>query len=124
MITYGYGFTANYINWSCPNELRPYEDAYLMRRKQTDTEMYMQGLYFREALLSSVCNNSLWMKKGSKPHEYPKKTFMDTIEEEQKIKNNVLTEEEKIKQTQMLFNSLSIMQANFNLNHKDKDKNG
>lgn len=90
-----------------------------MRRKQADTDMYMQGLYFREALLSSVCNNSLWMEKGAKPHEYPKKTFMQTIEKEQNINHNTLTEEEKKKQTEMLFKSLSVMQSNYNLNHKD-----
>lgn len=117
MVTYGYGFTAEYINWSCPSELRPYEDAYLLRRKEHDSEMYFQGLYFREALMSSVCNSTLWMKKGSKPHEYPKETFMAKIENERKVQKNELTEEEKIRQTQMLFKKLSIMESNFNLAH-------
>ena len=118
MITYGYGITADYINWSCPAELQPYEDAYIKRKKEKDTEMYMQGLYFREALLSSVCNNSLWMRKGAKPHEYPKQTFMETIEEQKNIENNTLTEEEKKRRTELLFRELQLMQSNFNLTHK------
>lgn len=116
-ITKGYGFTVEDINWSCPTELKPYEDAYLLRLKEHDTQMYMQGLYFREALLSSVCNNSLWMKSGSKPYQYPEKTYTEMMEEEKRNEN--MTDEEKKRQTEMLFEKLSIMQHNFEISHKN-----
>lgn len=115
MITFGYGFTADYINWSCPSELRPYEDAYLLRKKERDTEMYFQGLYFRDAITCTVGN--MFAKKGSKPIEYPKETYMTKIEHERKENNGELTEEEKIQKTKLLFANLQSMQANFNLTH-------
>lgn len=117
-VTKGYGFSVNDINWSCPSELKPYEDAYFLSLKQHDTEMYMQGLYFREALLSSVCNNSLWMKSGSSPYKYPEKTYTELMEEKEMNEN--MTDDEKKKQTELLFEKLSIMQMNFEHSHDKK----
>lgn len=93
----------------------------MLLKKQKDTEMYMQGLYFREALLSSVCNNSIWLKKGSEPYKYPAKSFTELMEERSTSNKELLSEDEKKLQTKMLFKNLSLMKANYDLTHPQKN---
>lgn len=37
MVTKGYGFTVNDIDWSCPADLEPYEKAHNMQLREQDT---------------------------------------------------------------------------------------
>lgn len=58
---------------SCPVELKPYEDAWNLRRKQENQMMYLQGLYFADALNCTICN--AYRGKGKKQAEYPSEPY-------------------------------------------------
>lgn len=88
--------------------------------KEKDALNWYLGQYFASALDATVCNNTLWRKKGSKPNGYIKKPIMSELASRQKKETNIpLTEDEKRKKTEQLFMRLQLMGANFNLNHKD-----
>lgn len=66
-----------------------YRKAARLREKQRDYEFWLQGLYFREAVNSSVGN--AFLEKGAKPFEYPSEPFSSS----EKDKKQELTEEER-----------------------------
>ena len=108
-VTKGYGFTVDDINWSCPADLEPYAKAHEQYQKEQDTFFWLQGQYNALALDATVCNAELWRKKGEKAHEYPKEPLS------QQKKPDNLTEEEKLKYTELIFAGLNIMQNNFEI---------
>ena len=65
--------------------------------------MYVQGLYVRDAIASSICNS--FKGKNAKPFEYPKKPY--------ELHEHELTEKEKEKQVQDLFAGLMAQKARF-----------
>lgn len=118
MVTKGYGFTVEDIDWSCPADLEPYSKSYKLKIQEKDMLNWIQGQYFALALDATVCNSWLWRKKGAKSHTYIEKPILQTTKEKQSKKTREpLSEEEKKKQTEQLFTQLRIMGANFNLNH-------
>lgn len=71
---------------------------------------HLSGAYVREALMATVGN--MFKKSGSKPYEYPHEPY----DLGQNVKRDAeLTEADKEKQTQDLFNKLRLMQINFDL---------
>ena len=84
-----------------------------------DVEQFRMGVYTYEAV--SVAVSNMFLKKGKKPNKYRDKPILQEYDE--KIKEEQpLTEDEKIRQTEMLFTNLKIMQANFENNKKEKTK--
>lgn len=53
---------------------RFYKKADELRREREDALAWVQGLYFKSALDSTVMN--VFMKKGAEPVEYPDEPFM------------------------------------------------
>lgn len=94
-----------------PHIINIYSLAHKKRMKEKNAEMHLQGIYMRDAILSTICN--AFQGKGAKPYEYPKEPYDFSPETE-------LTEQEKDEQIEMLFASLSMMKSNFDKNHKDK----
>lgn len=76
---------------------------------------HLEGVYTKCALDATVGN--MFKKKGAKAIEYPAKPFdfNDDSSESSPEGTNGMSEEEKKRKTQMLFASLRIMQANFEL---------
>ena len=107
------GVTKQEILHSGLVELRVYDDAYQLKRKMQDERDYFCGIYFYEAVSIALAN--AFRKKGSKPAQYREKPIMDELEDKRKIYNP--TEEEKIEQTQMLFDYLESMQRSFERSH-------
>lgn len=104
--------------------LKGHEEKRENRMQEQDILNWYLGRYFASALDCTVCNNTLWRKKNSKPHGYVEKPFLQEKEGKQQEEiSKELTEEEKKKQTEQLFLKLRIMGANFNLNHS-KDGTG
>lgn len=97
---------------STPVELEPYDLAYRKRFELEDVLAYRQGVYVRDALISTVGN--MFLKKGAKAFEYPSKPYG---------LNDEPTEEEKRQQNKLLLDSLMMMKKNFEMTHKKKDKN-
>jgi len=96
---------------SCPKELWPYEKAHIRRIKETNGLMHIQGQYFAEAIMSTVCNQL--GGKTSKKHEYPKKPYnIDS--------KNELSEDELQKQREAFVAGLMVMKSNFELEHPKK----
>lgn len=96
---------------SCPKELWPYEKAHVRIIEEKNGLMHIQGQYFSEAIMSTVCNQ-LGGKTGKK-HEYPKKPYEIN-------KDDDLTEDELQKQREAFVASLLVMKSNFELEHPKK----
>ena len=60
--------------------VRAYRKADELKRRRQNEALWMQGLYFRDALLSTVGN--MFAGKGATPIEYPKEPY--PVTEEQK----------------------------------------
>lgn len=73
---------------------------------------YIQGVYMRDAIESSICNG--FRAKGSKPYEYPKEPYEFWGERE-------LTEQEKDMQINQIFANLQLMKSNFEKNRATTD---
>lgn len=67
------GLTEDMVDESCPEELNAYVDAYRKKRSMMNENMWLQGLYFVDALRSTVGN--MFNKKGAEPIRYPSKPY-------------------------------------------------
>lgn len=92
-----------------PHIIEIHTKAHRIKLKEQNAYMHLQGIYMRDAILSTICN--AFKDKGSEPYSYPKEPYDITNEPKE------LTEEEKDKQIEMLFNSLNIMKTNFDREH-------
>ena len=116
MVTKGYGFTVDDIDWSSPADLKPYEKAHKLEMKEQDNLMYMWfGSYALSAVSVAVEHNFAGRKANSK---YIDKPIMQSIEEQ----NKPMSEEELQKQRELFVARLQVMQSNFELNHKKEKK--
>lgn len=59
--------------------VRAYRKAHELKRRQQNEVLWMQGLYIRDALLSTVGN--MFASKGSVPNEYPAEPYPVTAEQ-------------------------------------------
>lgn len=90
-----------------PHIINIFSMAHRIKSKEINAQMYLQGIYMRDAILSTICN--AFKGKGAEPYEYPKEPYDLTAETE-------LTEQEKDEQIERLFASLQIMKDNFDRN--------
>lgn len=72
-----------------------YRRAHELKTRRENEMMWMQGAYYLEALQATVGN--MFLKKGSKPHEYPKAPYPITEQEAEARKRS----EELLKQERM-----------------------
>lgn len=106
-----------------PKKLESFYKADKIKRERRDEEAWFQGMYFAYALDSTVCNNFLWRGKGSQPHNYVEKPFLQNkLMNGQEETEKTLTEEEKKRKTEQLFLKLQIMGANHNLAKQQKQE--
>lgn len=97
-----------------PRKLKPFEKAYKNKQEIADRQAYTQAMYFMSALDATVCNAFLWRRKGEKAHEFLKEPFS--------VSNSVEAQEAKMQKQRELFAAqLVAMQANFEMNKKNKD---
>ena len=59
--------------------VRAYRKADELKRRRQSEALWMQGLYFRDALLSTVGN--MFSSKSATPNEYPKEPYPVTAEQ-------------------------------------------
>ncbi len=75
---------------------RAYRKADEMKRKRQNEEMWVQGLYIRDALISTVGN--MFSGKGAQKHEYPKEPYAITeLEIKERKEREAQLREERIK---------------------------
>lgn len=73
-VTKGYGFTVDDIDWLCPADLEPYENAKKIEENLYDTRQWQLGQYMSAAV-------SCIFPKG----KYPKKPMFQIGEEDKEI---------------------------------------
>ena len=76
--------------------VRVYRKADELKRRRQNDALWMQGLYIRDALLSTVGN--MFSGKGATPNEYPKEPYpitVEQIEEKEKEKHRIMEERMK-----------------------------
>jgi len=74
MVTKGYGLTINDIDWSCPADLEPYEKAYKLEARETDSIIHaVCGSYVLSAVSVAV-EHCLFGKKAKS--QYIKEPIM------------------------------------------------
>lgn len=114
MVTKGYGFTVDDIDWSCPADLEPYAKAHKMEVMENDTIIHtVCGNYVLSAVSVAVEHCFAGRKARSK---YIDKPIMRQIEEN----NKPLSEDELQRQRELFVANLEVMKANFELNHPKK----
>lgn len=71
MVTKGYGLTIDNIDWSCPEELEPYNKAHIMERKEQDEKLWSMGIYVESAVRTAIDRSFNGKKATSKYIEEP-----------------------------------------------------
>lgn len=103
------------IDWSCPADLRPYEQAYRLEKQKNDSDAWLMfGAYGISALTVAIDRCLNGRKARSK---YIEKPIMQELEE----KNKPLSKEEMDRQRELFVAKLEAMRVNFELNHKKKE---
>lgn len=87
-----------------PHIINIYSMAHKIEVKEKNAFMHLQGIYMRDAILSSICN--AFKGKGQEPYEYPKEPYDLSA-------NTELTEKEKDEQIELLFANLGSLKDKF-----------
>lgn len=113
MVTKGYGFSVNDIDWSCPADMKPYLKAHEEELKEQDRMAWVQGQYILSATRVAIDENLRGRKSRS---EYTEKPILEIMEEREYEKKNDrpeyrgMTEKEKqnaeLSRAKIYFNSL------------------
>lgn len=111
LITKWYGFTPDDIGESCPTDLKPYEDAYSLKMKQRDAEMWSWFGRYGTSAVSVAVDHILNGHKATS--EYVKQPI--TREQEAEERNIQ-------KQRELFVAQLEAMKTNFELSHPKKNK--
>lgn len=93
-----------------PRIIKLHIDAHKQWYEEQNTLMYIQGRYFADAIMATVCN--MFRGQGHKPYEFPKEPYKFEKEEERE-----LTPMEKDLAVKQLFAELQQMKENFDKKH-------
>lgn len=115
MVTKGYGFSINDIDWSCPADLEPYAKAHKLKIQEKDYLSWLSNQYTLSAVSVAVEHCLAGRKARSK---YIEKPIMQQIEEQ----NEPLSEDKLQRQRELFVAKLEVMKTNFELNHPKDGK--
>lgn len=77
MVTKGYGFSIEDINWSCPADLRPYAKAHEQSVAEQDMLNYVAiGRYYRSTIGDFL---TTFGKKGATKPQFPEEPFIQKM---------------------------------------------
>lgn len=79
MVTKGYGFAVDDIDWSCPADLEPYAKAYNMEQKHNDNMAWLQCGNYLLSAFSVALEHCLAGNKAKS--EYIKEPLFSRIDE-------------------------------------------
>lgn len=114
MVTKGYGFTVNDIDWSCPSDLEPYAEAHKLELIEKDNYVYsVFGNYAISAVAFAIEHNFAKNPKS----KYTDKLIFDSI-----MGNKELTEEEINKEVESFFATERARRLNWKRNSKKRCK--
>ena len=100
-----YGMTYDEFWYKSPYRAKFYKDAHILKVRQTDEEMWIQGMYIYEALCDASPLFRFSMKKGTvKPEPYAKEPYPITAAEVRaREEREARQKEEKLKAEFALF---------------------
>ena len=117
MVTKGYGFTVEDIDWSCPADLEPYNKAYSIELREKDALMHTMGRYNKIAFDVVMAHFGSGLAGKTCNEKYIDKPFMQMVDEEKYKENHDrkeykgMTKDEKekaeLEKAITYFNSLS-----------------
>lgn len=113
MVTKGYGFTVEDIDWSCPADLEPYAKAHKLEIQEKDSGMYFMGAYNKIAFEVVMAHFGAGLGGKKSDAEYLKEPFMMKFEGKK-----VLTEAEKQRQVDLFFAEQEARRINWRRRHK------
>lgn len=113
MVTKGYGFTVEDIDWSCPADLEPYAKAHKLEMKEMDAQLYDMGIYAMSAVAVAIERNFSKKPKG----KYIERPFLEETWGIEKTDS----EKELQKQRELFVARFETMGANFRLSQKRKE---
>ena len=106
-----------------PAIVEAYKQGFKIKKDEQNTFAYIQGIYFRDALASTVGN--MFKKKGAKAIEYPSEPYeLYAHTDDNGNTDGGMSEEEKRKKTEALFGVLRLMQANFEISKQAEHTRG
>lgn len=115
LVTKGYGFTVNDIDYSCPNDLEPYAKARELELKENDSIIHaVCGTYVMSAVFTAV-EHCLGGKKS-------RSKYTDKLLMQETTKNGKLSEEELQRKRELFVAKLQVMKTNFELSHMGDTK--
>lgn len=113
MVTKGYGFAVDDIDWSCPADLEPYAKAHKIEMQEKDSGMYFMGAYNKIAFEVVMAHFGAGLAGKKSDAEYPKEPFMMKSENKK-----MLTEAEMQREVDLFFAKEEARRANWKRNHK------
>lgn len=112
MVTKGYGFSVNDIDWSSPTDLKPYEKAHMKQLEEQDLLQHMWwGRYGLSAVAVAVEHCIAGRKASS---EYIKEPILMTKEQREMIAKSEMQNE-----VDKFFAEQKARRLNWKRNHKD-----
>lgn len=94
-----------------PNDLKPFDEAYNIRKKVEDSNNWMSGYYIMNGVMVALDKALSGRKSKAKYFDKP------LLSQEVQKADEDLTEDEIVAQRKALLARLQIMQANFEMNH-------
>ena len=114
MVTKGYGFTVDDIDWSCPSELEPYAKAHNMYLEENDSLAWRSGIYMHSAIIVALDEAFNGRNAKSKYMEQPILSQFGNSHE--------LTDEEIDRQVDLFFKQQNAMRINWKRNHRKSEE--
>lgn len=113
MVTMGYGFTAEDIDWSCPAELEPYAKAHKMYLEEQDSIAWKSGIYMHSAII--VALDEAFNGRNAKA-KYIEEPILSQVGN-----SHEMTQEEKDRQVDLFFKQQNAMRINWKRSHRNGD---
>ena len=111
------GMTYDEFWFGKPERARYYRKAYELKKKQINEQMWLQGMYFFEAICDVAPVLVSMPKKDAKIHEYSVEPYALTVKEQKEREQKEM--ERKQKAMMNKFAAMSVM-----INHKFKQGGG
>ena len=100
-----YGMSYDEYWYESPYRVKFYREAYELKQKQKDEQMWVQGMYIYEALCEVSPVLHAFSKSGTKPLPYARKPYLSDM--------TIDKEDEKRKKQQQIENERLIAQIHF-----------
>ena len=106
-----YGMSYDEYWYESPYRVKFYREAYELKQKQKDEQMWVQGMYIYEALCEVSPVLHAFSKSGTKPLPYARKPYLSDMtideEDEKRKKQQQIENERLIAQIHFLFRNSS-----------------